>query len=391
MERVIKIVLVAGETSGDLHAANLVKRLHRSRRLFEFSGIGGSYMQEAGVNVINNLAKHGVTGFSEVIRKFSVIKAAFKQIIEHIEATQPDLVILIDYPGFNLRLAKKLQSKKTPILYYISPQIWAWKAGRIKLIKQCIDKMAVILPFEKKLYQHSNVPVSFVGHPLVGTVKPSKNSVERLRKSITLSSNKTLIALLPGSRENEIRRLLPVMLKACVRLLEKNQNLAFVLPIAPSMDKRFINHFLKQTPLQHLSLIEGQSRECLQLSKVAIIASGTASLECALIGTPMVVVYKISALTYLLAAKLVKVKFISLVNLILEKLTIPELIQADCTAENLEFEMLKLLESDALYKKTTKELNQLAHSLSSSAIDCTLEDCVIKMSTPQLQQIEKTT
>ncbi len=390
MSKAKRVVIIAGESSGDLHAASLVNKLNKGPVSFEFSGIGGVHMQRAGVKVIDQLAKHGVTGFTEVVKKFPVIRRAFKQIHAHIENTKPDLVILIDYPGFNLRLAKALNNR-VPILYYISPQIWAWKAGRIKTIKQYISQMAVILPFEKALYHQHQVPVHFVGHPLLDNLEPDQKSIDTLQADIKASKEIKLIALLPGSRENEINRLLPELLIAAKELSKRHQTVRFILPVAETISMEMITKHLKACPLKNLDIIQGKAREALKLSTLAIVASGTASLECALLATPMVVVYKISAITYLIAAKVIKVRFISLANIILNAPIAPELIQADCTGKHIALAAERLLNSEKKRHKMIQHFKQLANNLSVSAIDCTLEDSVLQLCQQNTQQIEKTT
>lgn len=388
-------MIIAGETSGDMHAASLIQDLIKTqpKTQFQFSGLGGSHMKACGVNVINDLASHGVTGFTEVIKKYGIIKKAFYQTIEHIEKTKPDLIILIDYPGFNLRLAKKISHLPYPILYYISPQLWAWKAKRIEIIKAHIDKMAVIFPFEKSLYQKHQVPVDFVGHPLANDIMPSQDTIENFKKTIGLATIDKAIALLPGSRDNEIKRLLPVMLKAAFKLKKKHPQLRFILPVAPGM--KIIDEMVDKNTKKslNLTLCHGMAREALACAHFTIVASGTASLEAALIGTPMVIIYKTSLLTYLAARKLVKIKEISLPNIILGRHAIPELIQEDCSGNNLFLEVDKYLSSTKLQTKTQLTLAHIKHILGSNAIDCTLTQSVLntlnrqKSNTPQ--QIEK--
>ncbi len=237
------IVIVAGEESGDIHAANLVKKLLANHTDFKFTGIGGHHMQEAGVHLLMDLAQFGVTGVIEVFRHFKVIKKAFRTIQLHLKTHPPDLLILVDYPGFNLRLAKFAKQKLgIRILYYISPQIWAWKAKRINTIRENVDRMAVILPFEKQIYQKAGVPVSFVGNPLLESVQACEDQ-QKGRSDFHLPTNKRLIALLPGSRVHEIEKHMPILIKTAQILSEQENNFHFVIPIASSLDPELIKSY----------------------------------------------------------------------------------------------------------------------------------------------------
>ena len=229
MQQTKRIVIIAGEESGDLHAASIAHQLKINHPNIHLSGIGGRHMQRAGVDLISDLAQFGVTGISEVIRHLVVIRRAFKDIKSHLKTNKPDLLILVDYPGFNLRLAKfAKKSLGIRILYYISPQIWAWKANRINTIRDCIDHMAVILPFEKNIYKHAGVPVSFVGHPLVSqTVKCP--DIDSARTTLGFPVNKRIIAMLPGSRRHEIERHMPILKDSALLLCQQLNDLHFVI------------------------------------------------------------------------------------------------------------------------------------------------------------------
>lgn len=370
-----RIVIVAGEESGDSHAADLVQALLADNPTLSISGIGGRHMQKAGVDLISDLARFGVTGISEVIRHAVVIRKAFIAIKAHLSEVKPDLLILVDYPGFNLRLAKYAKlTLGLRIVYYISPQIWAWKANRIHVIKTCVDKMAVILPFEKAIYQKAGVPVAFVGHPLVNKI-PEFDNLFSLRTSLQLPLDKKIIALLPGSRRNEIDRHLPVLAKTAIDVSKKIQNIHFVIPIAGTLEPNRIQKYFIHSPI-NISFIKGQAIEVAASADCVVVASGTASLECALLIKPMCIIYKASLLTYVAANKLVHVKYLGLCNLLQNKMIAPELLQDDCNVKELSRMIIELLHNKTTIDTMTKQLQQLKRSLSAEKADCSLIELI---------------
>lgn len=377
MSSLKRIVIIAGEESGDHHAANIVTTLLSENPTLQFSGIGGRHMQQAGVELISDLARFGVTGFSEVLRHAFVIKKAFTAIKEHLKATKPDLLILVDYPGFNLRLAKFAKHELgLRVLYYISPQIWAWKAKRIHTIQSCVDRMAVILPFEKQIYQKANVPVSFVGHPLVNKI-PDYKDLNQIRLDLGLPTDKKLVALLPGSRRNEIERHMPVLVETINQLSATMTNLHFVIPIAGTLEPERIKKYFPDSKTA-ISFVSGQSIEVAACSDAVVVASGTASLECALLLKPMCIIYKTSRLTYFAAKRLIKVKYIGLCNLLQNKLIAPELIQHDCNPDKLAKMVIELLNNQNMSQQMVTELAELKQSLSAEESDCSIAELVTK-------------
>lgn len=371
-----RIVIVAGEESGDQHAAKLVHSLLTLDPSLQISGIGGKHMLEAGVDLLCDLAQFGVTGLTEILRHALVIKKAFTNISKHLAELKPDLVILVDYPGFNLRLAKVAKRLGLRVLYYISPQVWAWKASRIKTIKACVDHMAVILPFEKKIYQDAEVPVSFVGHPLVGTL-PMYDDVTLLRQELQLPQDKQLLALLPGSRRNEIDNHLPVLLQTAQDLVLKHPKLHLVLPIAASLKPEMVTDYFKGVTLP-ISFISGQAVKVVAASDAVIVASGTASLECALLQKPMCIIYKANTLSYLVASKVMKVRYLGLCNILQDKMIVPELLQYDCNREELAKVVDGLLGDDTIKAQLQSRLSKLHKSLSAERADCTLTELVMR-------------
>lgn len=358
-----KIVFIAGEESGDIHAANIIKQLKTNHPHLQISGIGGRHMQEAGAELVSDLAKFGVTGISEVLRHLATIRRAFKCIKAHLAEQKPDLLVLVDYPGFNLRLAKFAKMKLgIRVLYYIGPQIWAWKAGRIETIKRFVDHMAVILPFEKKIYLDAGVPVSFVGHPLVDKIPPYQDS-DALRATLNLPQNKRMIAMLPGSRTNEILRHMPILIESARRLCSAHDDLHIVIPVANTIPFNQIKAYFMDTQIPY-TLIQGRAVEVAACSDCVVVASGTASLECALLEKPMCIIYKSSTLSYIAAMKLVRIKFIGLCNLLQNQMIVPELLQYDCNASELIKTILDLLNDPAIIERMRSRLHKLRLSLS---------------------------
>lgn len=370
-----RLVIIAGEESGDRHAARIVTELVKKHPQWQFSGIGGRHMQDAGIELISDLACYGVTGLTEVIRHLRIIKKAFRDIKAHLQEKLPDLLILVDYPGFNLRLAKfAKQVLGIRILYYISPQIWAWKAKRIHTIRENIDHMAVILPFEKKLYEDANVPVTFVGHPLIESI-PTNLNMRLCRAQLKLPQHKQLIALLPGSRKNEIERHMPILAKTAEILLSRLENVHFVIPIAGTIRLDHIRQYLRPND-NHFSFVEGHAVETMASSDFVIVASGTASFECALLGKPMCIIYKASWLTYLAASMLIKVQYLGLCNLLANQMIVPEFLQYDCHPTELSNTVMQLIKNKPKIDSMSNQLAKMRDRLSEQSADENILDLI---------------
>jgi lipid-A-disaccharide synthase len=362
------IVIIAGEASGDHYASQLIQQLKLQNPELKISGIGGTQMQQAGAELISDLAQYGVTGIWEVLRHIRRIKQAFQAIKQHLSSTKPDLLLLIDYPGFNLRLAKfAKQQLNLRIVYYISPQIWAWKANRIHTIRQNIDHMAVILPFEKKLYEKAGVPVSFVGHPLIAQCVPNIR--------YTLPNNKRLLAVLPGSRRHEIEQHMPIFRDTALALLKQYPNLHLVIPVAHTLKAHAIEKYLEGTPLSY-TLVSGDLAQSIPACEAAMVASGTASLECALFEIPMCIVYKGAWLSYLIACQVIRIRYFALCNLLENAMIAPEFLQYDCTVPELVKTVDRLF-SDKPYREHMQQaLRKMKSSLSQQAADETLLEII---------------
>lgn len=334
----MKYFIIAGEASGDLHGSNLVKALKRNDPTAEFQGWGGDLMQEQGVDIVKHYKEIAFMGFIEVIKNLSAILKNEKLCRSQIEAYQPDAVIFIDYPGFNLRIAKWAKTNQYKTCYYISPKIWAWKQSRAYKIKKYIDKMFVIFPFEVEFYKKFDYEVEFVGHPLMDAVadfQQDQSTFEEFTRQNNLSDKK-IIAILPGSRTNEITQMLPNMLETAKNF----SDFQFVIAGAPSQSLA-----LYQEVAQHknLSIVFGKTYELLHHSYAGLITSGTATLETALFNVPQVVCYKGNHISYLIAKQLIKVKYISLVNLVLDYESVKEYIQHEMNVTNLTAELKRIV------------------------------------------------
>jgi lipid-A-disaccharide synthase len=369
------IVLVAGEASGDLHAAKLVLDLqNQTPDDYQFSAIGGQHLADAGAFIIHDLAQYGVTGATEVIRHARQIHTAFKKIKAYLRQHPADLLILVDYPGFNLRLAKFAKSElKIRVLYYISPQIWAWKAKRIETIRRYVDHMAVILPFEKAIYDQASIPCTFVGHPLLNNLPQCTQ--EAARTQLMLPQNKRIVALLPGSRQHEVQKLFPLLIQSAQALMQQFSDLHFVVPVASTLSQTFLSSFLPKVNLP-LTFITGQTPLSIQASDVVAVASGTAALECALLLRPMCIIYKSALLSYLIGIRLIRVKYFGLCNLIAKKMIVPELLQADCKAAHITEVVSTYLLSSAARNQAIAELAKVKQTLMQSEVQNELSDLV---------------
>lgn len=378
MALIKNLMIVAGEESGDLHAASFIRELRTKAPDLRIHGIGGKHMQEAGVSLLYDLAHLGVTGISEVVRHFKTIHSVFKEVKRYLSAHPPDLLILVDYPGFNLRLAqfaKEILGLK--ILYYISPQIWAWKASRIHTIKKCVDHMAVILPFEKLLYENAGVPVSFVGHPLVNVTKPCEDILST-RLNLGLPTDKRIISMLPGSRMHEIKRHMPILRECAIQLSQQSNDLHFAIPIANTIEPKVIEQYLGQA-CELFTLVKGQAVDTMSCSDAVIVASGTASLESALLMKPMCIIYKGSLLSYLAATQVIQVKYFGLANLLLNTMVVPELLQYDCSVKELTKTVSHLLNDISTIQPMQRNLQKLVHHLSNEKADCSISNLILSL------------
>ena len=354
----MKYYIIAGEASGDLHGSRLINAILKNDPHAKIRAWGGDKMQEAGATIIKHYRDLAFMGFAEVVSNISTILSNMKFCKKDICSFDPDVVIFIDYPGFNLPIAKFVKSKGYKTVYYISPQIWAWKEKRIHTIKKVIDKMMVILPFEKTFYEKWNFAVEYVGHPLIEIIDQYQQSLDKKEVSTALGidSGKKIIALLPGSRKQEIAKKLPIML-ACSNDFP---DALFVVAQAPGISDEFIASFTHT--YNNVKLIKNKTYDLLSIADAALVTSGTATLETALFRVPEIVCYKGSPISYAIAKQLIKVKYISLVNLIMDQTIVKELIQHELTAANIKQELNELLYNEDRknkYKEDTDNLYKL--------------------------------
>jgi len=357
----MKYYIIAGEASGDLHASNLIKHLKQEDSNAIIRAWGGDLMQKQGAELVKHYRDLAFMGFAEVIKHLPTILRNIDFCKKDILEFKPDVIVLVDYPGFNLRIAKFAKAAGFKIAYYISPQVWAWKASRVNLIKKVVDRMMVILPFEKAFYAKYDYNVDFVGHPLLDVIGESKPDIDSFRSLHNIPS-KPLIALLPGSRKQEIESILPIMVETAKRY----SNYQFVIAAAPSAHGEWYIDYLAQ---HNISIVYDKTYKLLQHSKAALVASGTATLETALWGIPEVLCYRSKGFTgtisYHIAKQLVgkRLKFIGLVNLIMENEVIKEYIQNELTVENLTQELSRLLEDSAYIARMKDEYHHVREKL----------------------------
>jgi len=355
------IIIIAGEDSGDLHGALLVQALKQLKPELTFSGLGGQKMQASGVNLYQDFTKMAVVGFVEVLKHYPEFKKIFDFILNKIKTVKPVAVILIDYPGFNLRIAKKLKNIDTKVIYYISPQVWAWKKNRVYIIKEYVDRMLVLFKFEKDFYAKYGIDVDFVGHPLIDTVKVESSRNKVLTK-VDLQDYKTTIGLLPGSRQKEIERHLPVMLQTAEILQKEFPMLQFLLIKAPSISRSTLLEMTEKIKLR-IPIIEDNIYDAIGACDLCLVTSGTATLETAILEKPMVVMYKTSWITWMLAKMVVKIPHISLVNVVAQKEVVPEFIQNRATDQALADALKKIFTNEIRIATMKDQLREITESL----------------------------
>ena len=356
-----KILLVAGEVSGDLHGAHLMEAIHRIDPEVQFFGMGGKALEEKGMKLLYHSHSLSVVGITEVLLKLGSILKVLRGLKNFLDRERPDLIILIDFPDFNLRLAKIAHRRGIPVLYYISPQVWAWRPKRVKLIAQWVKKMVVLFPFEVPLYEVADVDVEWVGHPLLDIVKPTL-SKEIAFQRFGLDPKQRTIALLPGSRMHEIKRLLPPLLASAQLLQKETPDLQFIIPLAPGIPRETLSPWMRNISVP-VKVVEGWTYDVMNISELLITASGTATLEAAILGKPMVIVYKVSFLSYWIGRALIQVDHIGLVNLVAGKEIAPELIQDEVNPQRVAEEALRILRDPTLCRRMTEAMTGVRQSL----------------------------
>ena len=350
------VFIVAGEASGDLHAANLCKELLKIDSSIQLEGMGGKLMRGAGVNVLFDASRLAVVGIVEVLAKYRMIKGVLNQIEQHIKTSPPDLLILVDYQEFNQKLAAYAKTLGIKVLFYIGPQVWAWRPKRVYKMARIVDQMAVIFPFEVELYEKANVAVRYTGHPLVDEINIDKTT-QQARYVLNLA-DKITVGLFPGSRLGEMERLLPILIDTARLLRKTKPDLQFVLPVASTLNKDDFAEYEPALTELNVTIVEDNTPDVIQACDCIIVASGTATLEIGLMNKPMVILYKVAPLSYFILSRLVHLTHIGLVNIVPGKEIVKEFIQHDATPEKLSQETLRILD-DKNYNRTMR--NELAN------------------------------
>lgn len=376
----MRYYIIAGEPSGDLHGSNLVAAIKKNDSKAVFRGCGGDLMKEQGVDLLFHYRRMAYMGFIEVAININKVLANINKCKQDIVDFAPDAVILVDYPGFNLRIAKFVHSLKIKVFYYISPQVWAWKKHRVNQIRKYVDKMLVILPFEEQFYRNHDIDATYVGNPLLDELsKESRNTSDDFYRRNKLNKNDKIIALLPGSRRQEVKKMLSSMLKVVPEFPEYR----FVVACAPSIDESLCQSIIGDTP--NVTIAKAQTYDVLQHSYAALVTSGTATLETALLMVPEVVCYRTSRSSYLIARYFAKVKYISLVNLILDRLVVKELIQGDLNKKNLVDELNKLLNNPKHQRKLLEDYDMLRQRLGGEGASQRAADIITDLTQASLE------
>ena len=356
-----ELLIITGEDSGALYGGNLAREIKKLSPDINISGVGGKQMRSAGVDIFCDVSEISVVGFWEVIEKLGLIRRLYKQIIEKFDSGNVKGVVLIDYPGFNLKIAKAAKERGIPVFYYISPQVWAWRKSRVKTIKKYVDKMMVILPFEKEFYQREGVDVEFVGHPLLEVIDVSFNKKE-IYKEFGIDDRQIIIGILPGSRKKEIAYMLPEILKASSLIKGKYPSVQFLLPLSQSIEEDYLKNFIT-SDYSYIKIVKGKNYDVMKVSDLLITKSGTSTLEAAIIGTTMIIVYKTSITSYYLAKALVNVTYAGLPNLLAGKEAAPELLQHKMNAKNIAEKTIYFLEKKDGLEQMREEFKNIKYSL----------------------------
>lgn len=357
-----RILIIAGEASSDMHAASLIREIRLLDKDISFFGLGGEKMKEIGVDLHDNIVRLAFIGPGGLFKHYLQLKKIYNSLCRHLKQNPPDMAILIDYAEFNLRVAKKLKILSVPIIYYVSPQVWAWGLWRIKTIRHLVNKMLVFFKFEEALYKEHGVDVSFVGHPLLDMVKTTIIK-EDIIKKLNIEKDARIVGLLPGSRISEIKNILPVMLESSKLLLKRSDlKIKFILPLAATIDKHFVKQMIKKSGID-ITVVENETYNAIAICDCAMVTSGTATLETALLNVPMAIIYKANFLTYILTKNLIKLPYIGLVNIVSGRGLVPEFLQYDATPDKIAGYIEKLLADEKLVNYLKQEFLELKNSL----------------------------
>lgn len=364
----MKLAVVAGEASGDLHASEVVEELRLLDPALELFGIGGDHLARQGMDVLHHARTMGIVGLFNVLRHLPMFRRVYRELIARIEQERPDVVFLVDYPEFNLRVARRCRKLGIPVAYYISPQLWAWRQGRVRQIARSVDRMMVIFPFEEEFYRSHNVSVTYVGHPLIEQLA----HIHRPPRA----GDALKIVLLPGSRRMEVRALLPAMLDA-VGILRSEGPVEASIVQAPTISRESLEGLVRKSGVD-VPILDHDGGDAVARADIALSSSGTATLESAVLGTPVVVMYRLSRATYALGKRLVRLSHFSLVNIVAGKEVVPELIQDEVNGERIAAEVRRLIVPET-YERVCAELNAVRESLGGPGASRQAAEEIIKL------------
>jgi lipid-A-disaccharide synthase len=370
------VLIVTGETSGELYGALLASALRERRPDIRIIGIGGERMKEAGVELIAGISS--AFGIAEALSAVTSLRETYRKAVEALQNDKPSLLVLIDYPDFNLKLAAEAGKRQIKILYYVSPQVWAWRRRRVKKIARLVDRMAVILPFEEAIYKGAGLPCEFVGHPVFDEIRKVKIDKPVLKRELGLDGERPLLSLLPGSRPHELERLLPVISDVVREFRKEFPHFQFCVPFAPNTDLARYGTIINSLRSEGVVINRGESLKTLAASDYAVVASGTASLQAVLLGVPIVVIYKLFPLTYLLGRLIVKVKHISLVNILSGEEVVRELLQSEVTAQKIMDEMRKIMTDERYREKMAAAYDRVKSMFLSKSASARVAEMVLQ-------------
>lgn len=377
-KKTLSIMVSAGEASSDAHAAHALDALANKGVHFTSFGMGAGELKKSGTELVVDCRDLAVIGIVDVLLNYHKFLKRLKMLRKEMAARKPDLLLLVDYPDFNLKLAATAKSLGIPVLFYVSPQVWAWRAGRVPKIGRLVSHMAVLFPFEVEIYKKHNIPVSYVGNPVVADAVSSFNQTEA-RKALDIDIEKPVVTLLPGSRTGEISRNLPLMLAAAKLIEQQKPDCQFLLPVAPTLEQSLLEETTGDSGPQHLFYRRGNSRDAMRAADVALVASGTATLETGLIGTPMVVMYVVNRINYAIMKRLIKIPDISLVNIVAGKRVVPEYLQDEATPDAMAKDVLSLMNDDKRRTEMLQELDTVKKLMGDAQASRRVADLIVKL------------
>ncbi|ASJ75155.1 Lipid-A-disaccharide synthase [Granulosicoccus antarcticus IMCC3135] len=380
--KTLSVMVSAGEASGDAHAAHAIEALRDQAVQATCFGMGADALQKVGVELIVDCRDLAVIGIVDVLINYPRFMKRLALLRETMRQRMPDILVIVDYPDFNLKLAQTAKSLGIPVLFYISPKVWAWRAGRVERISKLVSHMAVLFPFEVEIYQQAGVPVTYVGNPVVADAV-SAFTIQEARQHFNLQTDKPVVTLLPGSRTGEIMRNLPAMLATASIIARQVPDCQFLLPVAPTLSASFINETIGQSDIASLSVVTGDSRHAMRAADVALVASGTATLETAMVGTPLVVMYIINQINYAIMKRLIKIPDISLVNIVAGKRIVPEYVQHEATPEAMASDVLSLMHDDQRRQQMHTEFSRLKELMGDEGASTRVAELILQLTRPE--------